>query len=105
MSDYILEMDHITKEFSGVKALDDVNLKVKKGEIHAICGENGAGKSTLMKLLTGVYSKDAGQIKIDGMQSSLFMGVTREMTGNSKFDAHSRPTTANVQSINLKMNY
>ena len=55
MSDYILEMDHITKEFSGVKALDDVNLKVKKGEIHAICGENGAGKSTLMNVLSGVY--------------------------------------------------
>ena len=46
MSEYILEMNHITKEFSGVKALDDVNLKVKKGEIMAICGENGAGKST-----------------------------------------------------------
>ncbi|MBR5406789.1 MAG: ATP-binding cassette domain-containing protein [Lachnospiraceae bacterium] len=55
MSDYILEMDHITKKFSGVKALDDVNLKVKKGEIHAICGENGAGKSTLMNVLSGVY--------------------------------------------------
>ena len=55
MSEYILEMNHITKEFSGVKALDDVNLKVKRGEIHAICGENGAGKSTLMNVLSGVY--------------------------------------------------
>lgn len=55
MSDYILEMNHITKEFSGVKALDDVNLKVKKGEVHALCGENGAGKSTLMNVLSGVY--------------------------------------------------
>ena len=55
MSDYILEMNHITKAFSGVKALDDVNLKVKKGEIHALCGENGAGKSTLMNVLSGVY--------------------------------------------------
>lgn len=52
---YILEMRHITKEFPGVKALDDVNLKVKEGEIHALCGENGAGKSTLMKVLSGVY--------------------------------------------------
>lgn len=55
MSDIILEMKHITKEFSGVKALDDVNLKVKRGEIHALCGENGAGKSTLMNVLSGVY--------------------------------------------------
>jgi len=51
----ILEMRNITKEFPGVKALDDVNLKVEAGEIHALCGENGAGKSTLMKVLSGVY--------------------------------------------------
>ena len=55
MSEYILEMNQITKAFSGVKALDDVNLKVRKGEIMAICGENGAGKSTLMNVLSGVY--------------------------------------------------
>ncbi|MBE5980238.1 MAG: ATP-binding cassette domain-containing protein [Paenibacillaceae bacterium] len=55
MADYILEMNHITKEFYGVKALDDVNIKVKRGEIHALCGENGAGKSTLMNVLSGVY--------------------------------------------------
>src|SRR3982751_2265521 len=51
----ILEMRSITKEFPGVKALADVNLRVRAGEIHAICGENGAGKSTLMKVLSGVY--------------------------------------------------
>ena len=50
MADYIIEMQHITKEFFGVKALDDVNLAVRRGEIHAICGENGAGKSTLMNI-------------------------------------------------------
>lgn len=55
MSEYILEMKGITKEFPGVKALDNVNFKVKKGEVHALCGENGAGKSTLMKVLSGVY--------------------------------------------------
>jgi len=55
MSDYILEMNHIVKEFSGVRALDDVNLKVRRGEIHALCGENGAGKSTLMNVLSGVW--------------------------------------------------
>ena len=53
--EYILEMNHITKEFSGVKALNDVNIKVRKGEIHALCGENGAGKSTLMNVLSGVW--------------------------------------------------
>ena len=55
MSEIILEMTNITKEFPGVKALDDVNLKVKSGEIHALIGENGAGKSTLMKVLSGVH--------------------------------------------------
>lgn len=55
MADYILEMRGITKTFPGVKALENVNLKVKEGEVHALCGENGAGKSTLMKVLSGVY--------------------------------------------------
>jgi putative multiple sugar transport system ATP-binding protein len=55
MTENILEMRNITKTFPGVNALTDVTLKVKRGEIHAICGENGAGKSTLMKVLSGVY--------------------------------------------------
>ncbi|MED4229095.1 multiple monosaccharide ABC transporter ATP-binding protein [Neobacillus cucumis] len=55
MAATILEMKNITKEFPGVKALSNVNLQVKQGEIHALCGENGAGKSTLMKVLSGVY--------------------------------------------------
>ncbi|ANU12070.1 ABC transporter ATP-binding protein [Planococcus antarcticus DSM 14505] len=55
MIDYILEMNNITKEFPGVKALSDVSFKVEKGEIHCLIGENGAGKSTLMKVLSGVY--------------------------------------------------
>ncbi|NCD18010.1 MAG: ATP-binding cassette domain-containing protein, partial [Actinobacteria bacterium] len=67
MNDYILEMRGITKEFPGVKALQDVNLKVKRGEIHSICGENGAGKSTLMKVLSGVYPHGTyeGEIHFD----------------------------------------
>jgi len=56
MTDNILEMRNITKEFPGVKALDNVNFTVKRGEIHCLVGENGAGKSTLMKVLGGVYS-------------------------------------------------
>lgn len=55
MSRFILEMNQISKEFTGVKALSDVNFKVEKGEIHCLIGENGAGKSTLMKVLSGVY--------------------------------------------------
>ncbi|MDF2844580.1 MAG: Monosaccharide-transporting ATPase [Herbinix sp.] len=55
MSDYILEMQNIVKEFPGVKALNNVNFKVERGEIHCLVGENGAGKSTLMKVLSGVY--------------------------------------------------
>ena len=68
MNDFILEMRGITKTFPGVKALQDVNLKVHRGEIHAICGENGAGKSTLMKVLSGVYPHGTydGDIVLDG---------------------------------------
>lgn len=66
MSEYILEMQHITKTFPGVKALDDVSLRLKPGSVHALMGENGAGKSTLMKCLFGIYKQDEGQILIDG---------------------------------------
>ena len=68
MTNTILEMRSITKTFPGVKALSDVNLDVREGEIHAICGENGAGKSTLMKVLSGVYPSGSyeGQIVYKG---------------------------------------
>lgn len=67
----LLEMRSITKEFPGVKALADVNLVVRAGEIHAICGENGAGKSTLMKVLSGVYPHGSysGSIVYRGSES------------------------------------
>ena len=55
MGKVLLKMDHITKTFPGVKALDDVNFEVQEGEIHALVGENGAGKSTLMKVLSGTW--------------------------------------------------
>jgi monosaccharide-transporting ATPase len=62
----IVQMTGITKDFTGVRALDGVDFTLRPGEIHAIMGENGAGKSTLIKVLTGVHSPDAGRILLDG---------------------------------------
>lgn len=64
----ILDVQNISKSFPGIKALDRVKLTIKKGEIHALVGENGAGKSTLMKILSGVYMPDEGEIFLDGVQ-------------------------------------
>lgn len=66
MSEYILELDGITKTFPGVKALDRVHFQLKPREIHAIMGENGAGKSTFIKIITGVHKADAGKMLLDG---------------------------------------
>jgi putative multiple sugar transport system ATP-binding protein len=76
MTDDILRMRDITMEFPGVKALSDVNLTVRRGEIHAICGENGAGKSTLMKVLSGVYPHGTytGEIEVEG-EPGHFSGI------------------------------
>ena len=76
MDDFILEMRSITKTFPGVKALENVSLSVRRGQIHAICGENGAGKSTLMKVLSGVYPTGSydGEIVFDG-RSAQFSGI------------------------------
>jgi len=67
-SEYMLEMIDVHKSFPGVKALQGVHLKVRKGEIHALIGENGAGKSTIMKCLMGIYQPDSGRIIIDGVE-------------------------------------
>ena len=66
MSEYVIEMNHIRKEFPGIVANDDITLQLKKGEIHALLGENGAGKSTLMSVLFGLYQPEAGEIRKDG---------------------------------------
>lgn len=65
-NEFMLEMNNISKEFPGVKALDDVTLKVRAGTVHALMGENGAGKSTLMKCLFGIYKQDSGEIILGG---------------------------------------
>ena len=66
MSEYVLEMKGIGKDFPGVRALDDVSFNLKAGEIHCLIGENGAGKSTLIKCLGGIHMPDQGEILIDG---------------------------------------
>lgn len=79
----ILEMNHISKSFPGVKALDDVSFHVKRGTVHALMGENGAGKSTLMKCLFGIYTPDEGEIILEGHKmnfhnpkDALHVGIT-----------------------------
>ena len=66
--EYVLEMEGISKEFPGVKALDNVTLKIRPNSVHALMGENGAGKSTLMKCLFGIYKKDTGEISLEGQK-------------------------------------
>ena len=82
-NEYVLEMVDICKSFPGVKALENVNLKLRRGTIHALMGENGAGKSTLMKVLMGMYTPDSGKVIYDGKEISKYtqgqaikMGIT-----------------------------
>lgn len=67
----VLELQHISKSFPGVKALDDVNFSLKKGTVHVLCGENGAGKSTLMKIIDGIYQADEGDLFLNGEKVSI----------------------------------
>ena len=68
MSDYVLELKGITKIFPGVKALNNVQFQLKKGEVHALMGENGAGKSTFIKVITGVHKAEEGEMFLDGQK-------------------------------------
>jgi inositol transport system ATP-binding protein len=83
LKDYILQLKGITKEFPGVKALDNMQFFLKRGSIHALIGENGAGKSTLMKVLSGVYTPDTGQIILDGIPERIANPIDAERKGIS----------------------
>ena len=69
--DFVIEMLHITKEFPGIKANDDITLQLRKGEVHALLGENGAGKSTLMSVLFGLYQPEEGKILKNGKEVAI----------------------------------
>lgn len=68
MNETLLEVKNISKHFGGVRALDEVNLKIKKGEIHCLLGENGSGKSTLIKIISGFYKPDNGELLFEGQR-------------------------------------
>ncbi|MDR1506680.1 MAG: sugar ABC transporter ATP-binding protein, partial [Treponema sp.] len=72
MAEYRLRMENISKSFASMKALDNVELLVKKGEVHALLGMNGAGKSTLVKILSGIYTRDSGRIFIDDQEAFIY---------------------------------
>lgn len=71
MEEYAIEMRHITKVFPGIVANDDVTLKLRQGEVHALLGENGAGKSTLMSILFGLYEATSGEIYVKGEKTRI----------------------------------
>ncbi|EJB5574562.1 sugar ABC transporter ATP-binding protein [Citrobacter freundii] len=81
MSETFLQMSHITKRFPGVLALSNVDFALRKGEVHALLGENGAGKSTLMKILSGVYQPDEGDIIFEGQSVSFANPLSAQSTG------------------------
>ena len=81
--DYILNLNHITKTFPGVKALDDISLKVRRGEVLGLVGEYGAGKSTLMKVLAGVIPKDSGTIEINQREVKITSPLEAQKLGLS----------------------
>lgn len=101
MSEYLLDMQQITKEFPGVKALDSVDFRLRPGSVHSLMGENGAGKSTLMKCLFGIYLKDSGSILLEGREvdfrsprQALDNGVA--MVHQELNQVHTRPVMENI---------
>jgi len=97
MDDYVLQLKKIGKVFPGVKALDEMDFSLKRGEIHALIGENGAGKSTLMKVLSGVYTPDEGEIILDNSSVKFKNTIDAEAKGISI--VHQELTIFNTSSV------
>ena len=91
MPDVVLKAEHVTKRFGGITALEDAQLELYKGEVHALVGANGAGKSTLIKIITGAYSSDEGDIYLDGQKVDI----------KSTFDARAKGISAVYQEFSL----
>lgn len=100
MSDVIVKMEGISKAFAGIKALDNVQIELRKGEVHALMGENGAGKSTLMKIMTGVYTKDEGTMYLLNEDS----GRMEEIEMKSPLMAQKEGLSMVFQELNLLEN-
>lgn len=83
MEDYVLELKDVVKEFPGVKALDGMQFQLRRGSIHALIGENGAGKSTLMKVISGIYQLDGGEMRLNGEQVHVTSPLEAEKKGIS----------------------
>lgn len=86
MPDVVLRAEHVTKRFGGITALENAELELYKGEVHALVGANGAGKSTLIKIITGAYPKDEGDIYLEGQKIEiklLLMPEPKEQCGIS----------------------
>ena len=79
--DIILTLKNITKEFPGVKALDDVTISVERGTIHGLVGENGAGKSTLIKVLAGIYQPNKGEVVLEGKTQKFNTPIAARIAG------------------------
>lgn len=100
MSDVVVKMKGISKAFAGIKALDDVQIELRRGEVHALMGENGAGKSTLMKIMTGVYTKDSGNMHLYNEES----GQMEEVEMKSPLMAQKAGLSMVFQELNLLEN-
>ena len=90
----ILELKHISKQYTGVKALDDVSISFRRGEVHALMGENGAGKSTLIKTLSGAIQPNDGEIVFE----KVFRYITLSLSASANIGSAGFAATANSES-------